>query len=111
MHLQPPFDVCWHNKEGFAHNMPDDKWMEVVGPRGWIVFSQDWKFHIRDVELEAVKQHNIKCFYLPGSGATKWATYCQLIRSHARLIEIAQNEAPPFIYDVKRNGHLKRIVF
>jgi len=110
VHLQPPFDVRWHQKEGFRHDMPDDEWMEIVGPKGWIVLSQDWKFHLREVEIEAVKQHSIKCFYLPGSGATKWDTYCQLIRSHKRLMELADAEVAPFIFDVKRNGHLKRIV-
>lgn len=107
--LKPPFEVRWHNKERFRHDMPDDEWMERVGPKGWVVISQDWKFHIRDVEIAAVKQHKIRCFYLPGSGATKWTTYCQLIRSHLRLMQLAATEDAPFIFDVKKNGHLKRI--
>jgi hypothetical protein len=109
MHLQPPFAVRWHLKEGFAHDMPHDRWMEIVGPKGWIVIGQDWKFHIRENELKAIKQHAIRCFYLPGTGASKWDTYCRIIRSHKRLMDVSKREKPPFIFDLKGNGHLKRV--
>ncbi len=108
-HLKPPFEVRWHQKEGFRHDTPDDEWMHTIGPRGWVVVGQDWKFHIRDSEKEAIKQHSIKCFYLPGSGSTKWETYCRFVRSHQRLIRRAEEEAAPFIFDLKANGHLKAV--
>lgn len=108
-HLSPPFSVKWHQREKFAHDMPDDVWMAKVGPKGWFVVGQDWKFHLREIEKAAVKQHSIGCFYLPGSGSTKWETYCRFIRAHKRLLEIAHSEKPPFIFDLKANGHIKQI--
>jgi hypothetical protein len=109
LHLNPPFEVRWHQKEGFAHNTPDDEWMAVIGPKRWVVVGQDWKFHLRDQELAAVRAHQIKCFYLPGSGSSRWDTYCQFIRSHKRLMAYAESRDPPFIFDLKLNGHLRPV--
>jgi hypothetical protein len=111
LHLDPPFGVRWHQKEGFPGNMPDDDWLAVVGPKGWIVVGQDWKFHVRESELLAIKQHSVKCFYLPASGSTKWESFCRMIRSHSQMLEKAANEPAPFIYDLKASGRLVKVTF
>lgn len=107
--LSPPFDVKWHNQMKFPHDMPDDEWLSVVGPKGWVVIGKDWKFHLIDAELQAVRQHKIRCLYLPGSGQTRWDTYCRLIRSHKRIIERCLTEEPPYILDLKMNGQVRKI--
>jgi hypothetical protein len=109
LHLAPPFQVKWHAQEGFQHDLPDDEWLAIVGQKGWIVVGQDWKFHIRDSEILAVKQHSIKCFYLPASGATKWETFCRVIKSHSKMLEVARKETAPFIFDLKSNGRLVKV--
>lgn len=107
--LRPPFDVKWHVKEGFRDDMPDDEWMAVIGPKNWVVVGKDWKFHLIDTELAAIRQHAIKCVYLPGSGQTRWETYCRFIRSHKRILEKCSGEKAPLILDLKMNGHIKEI--
>ncbi|MEM6888463.1 MAG: hypothetical protein AAF636_10035 [Pseudomonadota bacterium] len=107
--LRPPFDVRWHDKEKFPHDMPDDEWMAIVGPKDWVVVGQDWKFHLIDAELKAIRQHSMKCVYLPGSGQTRWETYCRFVRSHKRIIEKCVSEKAPLILDLKLNGHLRKI--
>ena len=99
----------FHDKEAFHNQTPDDEIMSVVGPKGWIIVSQDWKWHIIEAELAAVKQHKAKCLYLPGSGADRWTTYCRFIRSHKNIIRRCGAETAPFILDLKANGQLKKI--
>lgn len=108
-HLRAPFDVRWHNEQKFRHDMPDDEWMEIIGTRGWVVISQDYKFHLEAFEQLAVKQHKLKCFYLPDTGAKTWITMCVLVRSHTKMLEICNAESAPFIYDIKSNGRLVKV--
>lgn len=109
IHLQAPFDVRWHNGENFPDNMPDDAWMEIVGAKGWIVLSQDFKFHKTEFENEAVKQHSIKCFYLPDATARTWKTLCALVRAHERMIAKSLSIPAPFIFRLHKNGRLTQI--
>jgi hypothetical protein len=109
MHLKTPFDVQWHNKLGFRHDMPDDEWMAIVGARGWIVFSQDYKFHKYEFEYEAVKQHNLRCFYLPETGAKTWTTMCAFTKASDRIIQKCETVRAPFIYKLSPNGRLSSV--
>ena len=108
-HLQTPFAVKWHNGEKFPDKMPDDEWMEIVGKKNWVILSQDYKFHMEAFEHFAVKQHGLRCFYLPGTGAKTWTTACALVRAHKRMIELCEIEAAPFIFDLKTSGRLIKV--
>lgn len=109
IHLRPPFEVKWHNGEKFPPNMPDDEWMAIVGGKGWIVISQDYKFHMENFENFAVKQHGLKCFYLPDTGARAWTTAYAFIRAHNRMLDLCNLQSAPFIYDLKSNGRLTKV--
>jgi hypothetical protein len=101
--MQPPFLVKWHQEEGFAHDMPDDKWMDIVGPRRWVVLTQDRKFHKLEAELLAVKQHAIRCFYLPMAKQDRWLSLCHLASRYGKMQSIAREQRPPFIFEMKQN--------
>ena len=107
--LRPPVDIRWHQGEGFAPNMPDDEWMESVGARGWVVLTHDIKFHLIDHEIEALKQHEIKCFYFPDAQVGMWQTLGLFMRTHGRIISISKETNAPFIYKVLRNGSIKPV--
>lgn len=109
IHLKAPFDVRWHKGEKFADDMPDDEWMAIVGAKGWIVLSQDFKFHKPEFEYEAVKQHSIKCFYLPDATARTWKTLCALTRSHERMMQRCLSTPAPFIFRLNANGRLTQV--
>ena len=89
--------------------MPDDEWLELVGKKDWIVLTQDQKFHLIDNEIEAVKQHSVKCFYFPGASLGLWETFCIFAKYNSRLTKLASQLQAPFIYEVKANGHFKKI--
>lgn len=102
--MKPPMRIKWHQEQGFDPRMPDDKWLEVVGQRNWVVLSQDRKFHLLANELVAVKQHKVRCFYLPCASQDRWHSLCNFIRRYERMMDLAWNQAAPFIYELRGNG-------
>lgn len=107
--LRPPIEIRWHQGEGFRGDMPDDEWLEIVGQKGWVVLTQDQKFHLIDHEIEAIKHHSVKCFYFPGANDGMWKTLCAFIRFHAKMINSANRCEASFIQEVKANGQIKTI--
>lgn len=122
---QLDLDVAWHMMKqaklgitGPAHNDPlftqeaaDDEWLADVGKRGWIVFSHDRKFHKFgfESELSAIKQYDVGCFYLWGANAKKYEKAQCFFRAYDRIIEAIENTPRPFIFDVQKNGRLKKV--
>ena len=43
-----PFQVRWHQGEGFEQGLEDDKWLHTVGEKKWVVISHDAKWHRAD---------------------------------------------------------------
>jgi hypothetical protein len=107
--MRPPFLVKWHQDEGFAQGMEDDQWMAIVGPRKWVVFSQDRKFHLLPNEILAVKQHSIRCFYMPMANEDRWKSLCHIAWRWEKMQELARNESDPFIFEMKSNRQFYRI--
>ncbi len=99
--------VKWHQEQGFAHNMPDDEWLEIVGKRGWVVVTQDRKFHMIEAEKMAVIQHKVKCFYLPSNG--RWEALCSIIQKHKKMIELSVTLDAPFIFELKGRNRFYNI--
>lgn len=107
--LKAPVLIKWHQAEGFAGNTPDDVWMNVVGPRKWLCLSQDRKWHLVPSELQAVRQHAMKCFYLPSARTDRWVTLCHIVSRHQRMMELARTNAGPVIFEMKANRQLYKI--
>lgn len=95
----------------FAPAEKDDVWLEYVGRQGWLVFTQDRKFHRAgfENELSAIKQFNVGCFYIWGAEATKWEKMKALCKGLDAMIEAAAVTPKPFIFDAQRSGKLTQI--
>ncbi|MGM0743509.1 MAG: hypothetical protein ACQEVT_18275, partial [Pseudomonadota bacterium] len=93
--LKPPVGIRWHQEQGFPQNMKDDEWMAVVGPRGWIVVSQDRKWHVIEAEKAAVRQHDLRCLYLPMDD--RWEMLCLFTRHHKKMIDAISDQNGPYI--------------
>jgi hypothetical protein len=89
--------------------MPDDEWMQIVGPRHWIVLSQDRKWHINEAEIAAIRLYNIKCFYLPCNPFDRWDLLCLFIAKHKKISQLANDKEGPFIYEIGANGRFRKI--
>jgi PIN domain-containing protein len=107
--MRPPFLVKWHQEQGFAHDTPDDVWLNKVGPAKWVVFTQDRKYHTVEAELLAIKQHGIRCFYMPMAGENRWTSLCHFAWRWEKMHEIAQTKPPPFIYEMKANRQFYQV--
>ena len=107
----PPFAVEWHDSRtsGFAQNTTDDEWLSVVGSRGWVVLSHDKRFHGESAALEAVRQHNIACFYLGGGSVPVWFKFVIFARAYKSMMSRIQHEKAPYIFKVGDNGHIYRV--
>lgn len=89
--------------------MPDDKWLEICGRNGWVAFSHDRKFHEIEVEITAVKQHSVMCFYLPGASEDTWQKLTYLVKSYPKIVEIVHRETPPYIYRIHPSLKFEKI--
>jgi hypothetical protein len=107
--MRPPFLVKWHQEEGFASDLHDDAWMAIVGPRKWVVFSQDRKFHKLPAELLAIKQHAIRCFYLPMANENRWTSLCHFAWRFEKMQHLARTQSAPFIYEMKANRQFYKV--
>jgi hypothetical protein len=89
----------------------DDAWLEFVGKQGWIVFTQDRKFHTDgyEVEMSAIKQFNVGCFYLWGAEANAEKKALSFLKALAEIREAIKTTPKPFIYDISKSGKLTAI--
>ena len=96
----------------FAQSEKDDVWLSYVGKQGWLVFTQDRKFHRAgfEAELSAIKQFNVGCFYIWGAEETKWKKMQALCKGMDSMMEMARSTPKPFIFDADRNGKLTQVV-
>lgn len=99
--------IRWHQEQKFPGEMPDDEWMAVVGPRGWIVLSQDRKWHVVEVEKAAVSQHKLGCVYFPDGD--RWQTLCLFTRTSKKIIDEVNSRTPPYIIEITRNGRITEV--
>lgn len=95
----------------FAADESDDKWLEFVGNHGWIVFSQDRKFHRDGYENEmyAIKQFKVGCFYLWGATAQTHEKAIVFLKAYDKILHAIKNTPKPFIFDITKSGKLVRV--
>ena len=111
LRARPPFGVEWHHNDNnhFDHDTEDDEWLSVVGPRDWIVFGHDKKWHNELANREAIKQHRVGCFYLWGAESSTWQKLRCFMRACPHIEKLAASTAKPFIYKVDFYARIKRI--
>ena len=107
--VKPPVVIEWHQNQKFPQEMADDEWLEIVGRKGWHVFSHDRKFHSEATETAAVKQHGIGCFYLPCANESTWEKISAFVRTFSRIVDLAKSETRPFVFNVRKNGRISRV--
>lgn len=114
--LSPPgVNISFYQEEyPSAANAPeqgDDFWLADVGEKGWFVITQDQRLHINAPELEAIKRHDVGCFYLKGASDSRWYIFRRFVCSFDRIIQAAEDTPRPFVYRIQRTGSLRRITF
>lgn len=89
------------HKDHFAHNTPDEEWLEVVSRRGWIALTHNHRIRYTPNELDAVIRHRVSLLILIGK-----APLADLANSFVltlpRVERFIQGQSPPFIAKVYR---------
>lgn len=100
-----------YNQHLFEDFVGDDIWLEFVGKNGWIVFTQDRKFHKKgfEAEMSAIKQFNVGCFYLWGAAARTEDKALVFLKALDKILETIKTTPKPFIYDISKSGKLTAI--
>ena len=101
-----PFGVAYH-EDCFKKDERDDVWLPEVGMRGWFVIGQDYRYHARPTELDAIKENKIGCFYLWGSQAPQWDYVRVFAKSYYNLASIALTVPRPFLYVVNHQADVR----
>lgn len=95
----------------FGPKCPDDEWLTFVGQRGWIAFSHDQKFHKPgyEVELAAIKEYRVACFYLWGANNKLHEKARCFLRAYDAIVETVAKQQRPFIYSIDQHGKLAEV--
>jgi len=108
--LKCPFQVKYHQGEGYKHDTQDDVWLHDVGPKKWVVLSYDAKWQDESAPIEAIKQHKIGCFYLPGATSIGFFRLIRFALSYKKMRDIVGKEARPFIYRIDGSNRFKKVL-
>lgn len=108
--MKCPFEVRSHDGEGFADRTLDDEWLNIVGPKGWIVCSHDAKWQDESAARKAIEQHKIGCFYLWGASSIGFFKLKSLAHNYDKIKKVCDTEKRPFIYKVTAGNRLKRVL-
>lgn len=108
-HTRPPFNVEYQYGAKFKQTTKDDDWLAICGQKNWIAFSHDRKFHLIEVEIAAIKQHMVGCFYLWGANDKTFEKLQCFMGAYDAINKMARATPKPFIYHVPRNCRLEQI--
>jgi hypothetical protein len=106
--LKLPVPVEYHQQH-FQQDTPDDVWLSEVGKRGWTVIGNDYSFHRRPNELEAIRRYQTGVFYLWGANSPRWEIARVFLRAFEALQEIEATEAKPFVFRILKDARLQRV--
>ncbi len=103
-HLKPPDLQIEYHQEHFPHDMPDDDWLPLVGKWGWTVIGQDYSYHLKSPEVQAIIDFKVGAFYLWGSEAPRWETMRAFARGYDNILKRAAVTPTPFVFRIEKHG-------
>jgi len=85
----------------FAHDCPDEDWLQSIGRRGWIAITHDSRIRYKPNELAAVMHHRVALLVVIGH-----APYPQLadafVATQTRILHFIERHEPPYIAKIYR---------
>ena len=94
--------------ETYADHLPPDatdpEWLSFVGQKGWVALSRDNHIRNRPLEVKAVYENRVAFFVLRRRDNLSGDEIASVfIDSAAKMLQILQTQAPPFICEIKKN--------
>lgn len=103
------YGVELHSDHFNPTEQDDSQWLALSGAKGWAVLSGDNRVRRAAIELQAVKDHQVRYFAFRSNNISG-ADQAELLRKHdSRIRQILSTEIPPYIARITRNS--VRIVF
>ena len=85
----------------FAHDTPDEVWLEAIGRHGWIALTHDRRIRYKPNERDAVVRHGVALLLIVGA-----APFPELARAFVTSVPIVEHflrrHPPPFIAKIYR---------
>ncbi|MBI3981725.1 MAG: hypothetical protein HY337_02355 [Gemmatimonadetes bacterium] len=85
----------------FAHDCPDEEWLQVVGERAWVAITHDSRIRYKPNELEAVVRHRVALLVVVGR-ASYPALAAAFVSALPRIESFLESHDAPFIAKVYR---------
>jgi len=79
----------------FAHDTPDEVWLETVGKRGWIALTHDRRIRYKPNERDAVVRHGVALLVIVG--AAPFADLARAFVANVPTVErfLVHRQSPP----------------
>lgn len=97
--IRPAIDAL-QRELGLAHALASHtRWIEDSAKQGWAVLMKDKRIHYRRAEIDAVIEHQARCFVITRGDLTS-AAYAERFIANQRTVFSASNRPGPFIHAV-----------
>ncbi|MCU0770495.1 MAG: hypothetical protein MUE94_01825 [Verrucomicrobia bacterium] len=104
-------EVVLHD-EVFSRTTPDEIWIAKVGQRGWLAVTGDKAITHDPLALYHLSRSKLYLFILHGLNEATPDAKAQCIRkSYAKMISLAEGNAPPRLWRIGLDGHARSFDF
>ncbi|MGA9343165.1 MAG: hypothetical protein WBV61_12640 [Rhodanobacteraceae bacterium] len=93
--------VVERHADHFAHDCPDEIWLEHVGRRGWVAITHDGRIRYKPNELAAVMQQRVALLVVIGRAPFPELAQA-FVATRNRIFAFLDRHDPPFIAKVYR---------
>ena len=98
-----------HSDHFSPKEQDDSHWLALAGGKGWAVLSGDNRVRRAEVELQAIKDHQVRYFAFRSNNISG-EDQAELLRKHdSRMRQVLATQSPPYIVRITRIS--VRIVF
>lgn len=91
----------------FVHDCPDQDWLKVVGPKGWIVLTKDKWIKRRELERRALEIAGVATFVLAAKDLKGEEIAEIFVLALPRLRQVVVNHSRPLLGTVTRSGSVE----
>jgi len=91
----------------FPQYTPDEKWLPIVGERGWIVLTKDQRIRHREVERQALLRGGVGAFVLTAGEISGSQIASAFVAAYPRMRRICRDVPRPFVATISVRGEVR----
>lgn len=88
----------------FSQDTTDIAWMKTLKDKGWVVLTKDVRIRKKHDEKSVLYASNLAAFFLNSANMRGEEMAQAFIQAMPRMLNMLENNTPPFIATVNRNG-------